>query len=147
MNKYTVALALIICAASLSCQTYTKGLQQGVVRADETSVIATLRTIALTQKTYAVTSGGDYGTFKQLAQGDYLDSRFNADRPAMNNYVLTMVVTPKSEGKPEGFFTCNADPTGVGTQGGRHFYIDSTSPGQHVNPSAPATASDPIAEP
>jgi hypothetical protein len=147
MNKYTVALALLICTASFSCQTYTQGLPQGVVRADETSVTATLRTIALTQKTFAVTSGGDYGTFKQLAAGDYLDSRFNADSPTMNNYVLTMAVTPKSEGKPEGFFTCNADPTGVGTQGGRHFYIDSTSPGLHVNPSAPATASDPIAEP
>ena len=147
MNRFTVALALLICTASFSCQSYTKGLQQGVVRADETSVTATLRTIALTQNTFAVTSGGDYGTFKQLAEGGYLDSRFNTDKPAMNNYALTMTVTPKAEGKPEGFYSCNADPTGVGTQSGRHFYIDSTSPELHVNPSGPATASDPIAQP
>jgi hypothetical protein len=139
-----LALSLLICLASFSCQTYTSGLKQSLTRADETAATGTLRTIALAQKTYSVTSG-DYGTFKQLADGGYLDPRFNSDKPTLKDYVLTMEVTPKAEGRAEGFYSCNADPTS--DQAGRHFYIDSTSSELHVNPSAPATANDPIAQP
>jgi hypothetical protein len=145
MTKFALlALSLLVCLASFSCQTYTSGLKQSLTAADETAATGTLRTIALAQKTYSVTSG-DYGTFKQLSDGGYLDSRFNSDKPAIKDYVLTMVVTPKGEGKAEGFYSCNADPTRE--QAGRHFYIDSTSSDLHVNPTAPATANDPIVQP
>ena len=148
MNRFALlALTLLICFASFACQTYTKGLQQTVAHADETAATATLRTIAVAQKTYVVTSGGDYGTFKQLSEGGYLDSRFNSDKPAIKDYVLTMQVTPKTDAKPEGFYSCSADPTGAGAQAGRHFYIDSTSPELHVNSTGPATANDPILQP
>jgi hypothetical protein len=148
MNRLAVlALILLTCIASYSCQAYTSGLQQGLTGADEAAATGTLRTIGVAQKTYAVTSGGDYGTFKQLSDGGYLDSRFNSDKPAIKDYVLTMEVTPKSEGQAEGFYSCNADPTGTGAQAGRHFYIDSTSSEPHVNPNAPATAKDPILQP
>ena len=148
MYRFAVlALTLLICSASFSCQTYTSGLQQSLAHADEAAATATLRTITLAQKTYAVSNEGGYGTFQQLCAGGYLESRFNSDKPAIKDYVLSMTVTPKAEGQAEEFYSCKADPTGTGAQAGRHFYIDSTSSELHVNPSAPATAKDPILQP
>jgi hypothetical protein len=145
-HRYTVlALTLLICIASFSCQTYTSGLKQSLVHADETAATATLRAIALAQKTYSVSNDGGYGTFKQLCDGGYLEARFNSEKPALKDYVLTMTVAPKAASQAEGFYSCNADPTG--DHAGRHFYIDSTSTDLHVNPSAPATANDPTAQP
>jgi hypothetical protein len=142
-----LALILLLTIASLSCQTYTAGIQKGIAHADETAATAALRTIATAQRTYSVTSGGDFGTFQQLCAGDYLDARFNAEKPAIKDYVLTMTVTAKAAGQPEGFYSCNADPAGVGAQAGRHFYIDSRSGVLHANTERPATADDPIAQP
>lgn len=148
MNRFALlALTLLLCIASFSCQTYTSGLQQSVTHADETAATAALHAIALAQKTYSVSNDGGYGTFQQLCDGGYLESRFNSDKPAIKDYVLSITVTPKAEGQAEGFYSCNADPVKTGAQAGRHFYIDSTSPELHVNPSAPATASDPTAQP
>jgi len=141
------ALTVLICIASLSCQSYTKGLQQGVAGADETAAKGALHAIATAQRTYSVSNGGDFGTFQQLCAGDYLDSRFNSSKPALKDYVLTMAVAPKAEGQVEGFYSCNADPVGTGAQASRHFYIDSTSSELHANPNEPATAKDPVVQP
>jgi hypothetical protein len=142
-----LTLTLLLGMALLSCQPYATGLQQTVARGDETAATSALRTIAVAQQQYSATTGGDFGTFQQLSGGDYLDERFKAEKPAIKDYVLTMTVTPKGDGKPEGFYSCNADPVGTGPQAGRHFYIDSTSTALHVNPNQRATASDPIAQP
>jgi len=93
-----------------------------------------------------MSNNNEYGTFQQLCEAGYLDSRFNSSNPQIKNYVLTMTVNAKSEGAPEGFFSCNADPAGSGAQG-RHLYMDSTSTEVHVNPNQPATAQDPIFQP
>ena len=147
MNRFAVlALTALIGTASLSCQTYTTGLKQSLAHADETAATSALRTIAVAQKTYAISNGG-YGTFQQLCDGGYLDARFNSDKPALKDYVLSMNVAQKSAGQAEGFYSCNADPTGTGAQAGRHFYIDSTASELHVNPSESATAKDPVAQP
>ncbi len=145
MFRITIlALTVLLCIVSFSCQPYSTGLQKSVARADETAATAALRTIAVAQRTYWASSGGDFGTFQQLCEGGYLDSRFNSSKPALKDYVLTMEVTPRSGA--QGFFSCNADPV-AGPQAGRHFYIDSTSSELHVNPSESATAKDPIAQP
>jgi Tfp pilus assembly protein PilE len=141
------ALTVLICIASLSCQPYSTGLQQSVARADETAAKAALHTISVAQQTYSVSNGGDFGTFQQLSEAGYLDSRFNSSKPAIRDYVLTMEVAPKSEGQPAGFYSCNADPVTTGAKDGTHFYIDSTSSHLHVNPNESATAKDPIAQP
>lgn len=146
MRRSILALTLLICIVSFSCQTYTSGLQHSLTYADETAAIATLKAIAQAQKNYSVSNDGGYGTFKQLTDSGYLDSRFNSDKPAVKDYVLNMKVTPKSEGQAEAFYSCSADPIRTDAQG-RHFYIDSASSGLHVNPSGPATATDPIAQP
>jgi len=142
-----LALTVLLCLASLSCQPYSAGLQQSVARADETAATAALRTIAVAQRTYSASSGGDFGTFQQLREGGYLDSRFNSIQPTVKDYVLTMEVAPKAEGQAEGFYSCKADPIPAGAKAGRHFYIDSTSSELHVNPGESATAKDPIAQP
>ncbi len=138
----TIIFSVLVCITSLSCQSYTTGLQQSVGKTDEASAIAALHTIATAQRSYAASSGGNYGTFQQLCDGGYLDSRFNSSKPQLKDYVLTMQVSQKSGSESQPFFSCNADPIRSGEQAGRHFYIDSSSPGTHVNPSKPATAED-----
>ena len=138
-----LATTLLICLASLSCQNYSSGLQQSLTRADEIVATGALRAIAVAQQTYSVSNEGNYGTFPQLSAGGYLDERFNSDKPALRNYVLTMEVVKGAEGP---FYSCNADPAGEGPQG-RHFYMDSRSNALHVNATQPASASDPVAQP
>jgi hypothetical protein len=133
---------ILVCMATLSCQSYTTGLQQSVGKTDEISAIAALHTIAAAQRTYSLSSDGNYGTFQQLCQAGYLDSRFNSSKPELKDYVLTMDVSQKSGNESPSRFSCNADPKRSGPQAGRHFYIDSTSLEIHVNPNQPATATD-----
>src|SRR5882672_7633886 len=124
MLRFSIlALTVLICFASLSCQTYSTGLQQSLARADETAATGALRSIAIAQQTYAVSNEGNYGSFQQLCDAGYLDSRFNSEHPAIKDYVFTMNVFSKSEGPSN--FSCNADPIGNGA--GRHFYIDQST--------------------
>jgi hypothetical protein len=123
-----------------SCQTYTEGLKQSVDRTDETVAIAALRNISTAQRTYSISHEGEYGTLAQLAEAGYLDSRYGSSKP-LKEYVLTLTVNPKSEGSPEGSYSCTADPN-TGLQG-RHFYIDSASGVIRVNETRQASASDP----
>jgi hypothetical protein len=138
-----LTLTLLSCLASQSCQSYSTGLQQSLVRADETAATGTLHTIAIAQQTYAVINGGNYGSFQQLCEGGYLDTRFNSDKPVIKDYVLSMEVGRDSDGP---FFRCQANPADNGTKPGRHFYIDQSRM-VRVNATQPATASDPVAQP
>jgi hypothetical protein len=133
LNIFTVLVAGSI---MLSCQTYSTGLQQSVARADETSAIMTLKTISTTQQTYAAGNGGAYGSFQQLCEAGYLDSRFNSANPQFKGYTFSINVGDKS-------FSCNADPAPGTAQSARHFYIDSVSDEMHANPTQPATSADP----
>ena len=148
MSRFAgLALTVLICVASPSCQNYSTGLQQSVTRVDETVATGTLRTISAAQQTYSVSNGGSYGTFQQLYEGDYLDLRFKSDNPAVQtrqikDYVLTMAVGSDSGGP---YYRCNADP--VAPKEGRHFYIDSSASALRANPTQPASASDPIIQP
>ena len=139
-----LASIALICLASLSCQSFSEGVKEGAKRGNEVGATGTLRSIATVQQTYAVSNGGNYGTFEQLAAGSYLDSRFNSDKPVVNQYMFTMEVGSAAEGP---YFRCHADPTGETVQGARHFYIDSSSSAFHVNPTQPASSSDPIVQP
>lgn len=137
-----LALVFLLTSTAFACRSYTKALEQSVERADELAAISALRTVSVAQRTYSATNDNRFGTFEQLAQGGYLDSRFNSDKPKFKGYVLTMSVT---NGASAWGFSANADPEPP--QQGRHFYMDSESGILHVNVSQPAGASDPPFEP
>jgi hypothetical protein len=105
--------------------------------------IATIRTIRIAETSYNITHEGEYGTVQQLVDAGLLDSRYAADKP-LKDYAITLKVNPKAEGAAS--FSCNLDPEKNGEHTGRHFYVDSTTDGIHVNESQPATATDKLLE-
>lgn len=137
---------LVAGLATLTCQTYTTGLQQGAGRADEVAALSTLGAIARAQTAYSITNPGDYGTFEQLTAGGFLDDRFNNSKPKFYGYIFTMSVSPKS-GSKDGSYTLNVDPDPALKVSGKHFYLDSNSANIHVNASQQAGASDGIMKP
>lgn len=134
----TGMIALVSCLIFVSCQTYTNSLVESTNRVDETVAISTLRSIDTAQKLYSVTHEGNYGTLAQLSEAGYLDARFKQDKP-LKDYVLTLNLKSASAGGPS--YSCVADP--AAGRPGRHFYIDSNSSTIHVNPTQPASQSDP----
>ena len=141
MIQRPIIFALFVVLTAAACKTYTTTLEQSVAKADETSALGALHSIAVAERTYSLTNDGEYGTLKQLAEGGFLDSRFSSDKP-LKDYVVTLVVTPKEPGGQPGSYKCNADPENIAERAGRHLYIDSTSEGIHVNDTQPATAAD-----
>ena len=136
----------LISFTTIACKDYSTGLQQGSSRADETSAIATLRTLAQAQTTYSLSNAGHFGTFEQLVEGGFLDSRFNHANPELHGYIYTLEVSPATAESP-GSYTCNADPAPTSPPGGRHFYIDSNSQEIRMNATQPATSKDKILRP
>jgi hypothetical protein len=146
MHKFSIFLTLVLLGiTTLSCGKYSSGLQQSSSRADETSAIATLRTIAQAEMTYSITSSGHYASFAQLVEAGLLDSRFNHSSPEYHGYVFTLSIDP-SDLDP-GSYSCSADPAVTSPHGGRHFYINSTSQDVRVNPTQPATKKDELLRP
>jgi len=147
MQRFLVfSFLLIACLATLNCQPYATGLEQGSGRADEGAALGNMRAISRAQTAYNISNPGDYGTFEQLASGGYLDGRFNNSTPRFYGYVFTMSVSPKS-GSREASYGLNADPDSAQKAAGRHFYLDSSSGVIHVNATQPASASDGPLEP
>lgn len=136
------SLLLLICFVTCSCKDYSTGLQQGASRADETSAIATLRTIAQAQTTYSISNAGHYGSFAELVEGGFLDSRFQHTSPELHGYIFKLSVNSDTSS-----YHCNADPAPTSPHGGRHFYIESDSHEIRVNPTQPATGKDEILRP
>ena len=141
-RSWLVAILFLVFSLAYGCQTYTESLEKSVDRADEIGAIAMLRAIALAQRTYSISNNGEFGTLQQLADGGFLDTRYVTSKP-VRDYVITLNVTPKQQGMPEGSFTVNADPEKPAEKFGRHLYLDSTSSIIHVNLKQPASASDP----
>ena len=132
---------------SLACQSYTDTLVDSPRRVDERAAISTLRNIGQAQTAFSISNSGDYGTFEQLVAGGHLDARFNSSKPRLYGYFLTMTTNNRSSGADQSSYYCNADPDPAVNPAGRHFYLGSASPGLHVNPTNPATASDAAFQP
>jgi len=120
--------------------------QASVRAANEAAALSHLQRIATQQITYYNTKNrAGYGTFDQLVEGGYLDSRFKGDAPVVDGYVFTMALIPKSTSQPP-TFGCNANPqkpTGLTATGSQYFYIGSDSGTPRANGEKPATAEDP----
>jgi len=105
---------------------------------NEAATIQNLKTIAAVEAQYYNTHHRTFGTFHQLIEEKMLTSKFAGDPPDCDGYVLNLKVTPNQPGS----YTLNAD-VDSDNAGGRHFYIDSTSPAIHVHADRPAGPSDP----
>jgi hypothetical protein len=147
MYRYFVfALVTVTCFTVFACQQYSSGLVQSAARSDEAVVLSNLKSLVLAQQSYNL-STGNYGTFNQLTEAGYLDSRFKGEKPVVSEYVYTMTVTEKTPENPMPSYSVNADPGRSGDRAGRHFYLDSSSTDIHVNNSQAATAADEIIKP
>ena len=93
------------------------------------------------QRTYGISNSGGCATFPQLVKAGALDQRFDSETPKVKGYVLVMSVSKGSGTEPDSY-TVSADPETPATKTGRHFFVDSSGM-IHVNPSQPATATDP----
>lgn len=143
MRLFSISsLLLLICITTCGCKDYSTGLQQGASRADETSAIATLRTIAQAQTMYSISNAGHYASFEQLVEGGFLDSRFQHTSPELHGYIFRLTVNSDTSS-----YHCNADPATTSPHGGRHFYVESDSHDIRVNPMQPATGKDEILRP
>ena len=142
MRRSLTTVLFVILGLTVGCQPYTESLEKSVDRADEVGAIAMLKAIAVAQRTYSLSNSGEFGTLQQLADGGFLSQRYVTGKP-VRDYVITVNVSPKRQGQPEGSFTVNADPERPAERFGRHLYLDSTSNTIHVNAKEPATASDP----
>jgi hypothetical protein len=146
MQRFFLFLLLVpLSIATFSCKKYSSGLEKSASRADETSAIATLRTIAQAEMTYSITNPGNYASFPQLVEAGLLDSRFNEPRPEYHGYVFTLDLNPSN--LSPGSYSCKADPAPTSPHGGRHFYVDALSQDIRVNPTQPATKDDELFRP
>ena len=108
---------------------------------NEAAAQVDLKTIAAVEIQYYNTHSRTFGTLGQLIKEEMLSSKFSGNPAAADGYVFILRLTPKISVQA-GSYVLNADPQS-NTTGGKHFYIDSTSPTIRVNPDQPAGGTDP----
>ena len=115
--------------------------------ANETAAARTLRAVAEEQLLYYnAHQRRSFGTFDELLRDHLLDPRFAGSNPAIEGYIFTTRIIPKSNTQPAGY-SINADPLvteGISATGTNHFYLESDTNMIHVNGSQPATGNDPL---
>jgi prepilin-type N-terminal cleavage/methylation domain-containing protein len=141
-----IELMIVIAIIGILIAVGITGWKAALRSANEAAAIHTLRSIAEQQMLfYNAHQRTSFGTFDEMLKENMLDSRFAGTTPVVDGYIFQMRVVPKSTTTQPGY-VINADPQiteGVGATGKNHFYSDSDSNTIHVNPSQPATISDP----
>ena len=141
-----IELMIVIAIIGILIAVGVTGWKAAVKSANEAAAIKTLRTIAEQQMLYYNShQRSSYGSFDEMLKENLLDTRFAGTTPVVDGYVFQMRVIAKSTSTQPGW-AVNADPQitdGVGATGKNHFYLDSDSNTIHVNPTQPATVTDP----
>ncbi|MGH9932146.1 MAG: prepilin-type N-terminal cleavage/methylation domain-containing protein [Pyrinomonadaceae bacterium] len=141
-----IELMIVIAIIGILIAVGVTGWKAAVKSANEAAAIKTLRTIGEQQMLfYNSHQRTTFGTFDEMLKENMLDTRFAGTTPVVEGYVFQMRVIPKSTSTQPGY-AVNADPQvteGVSATGKNHFYFDSDSNTIHVNPTQPASASDP----
>ncbi len=141
-----IELMIVIAIIGILIAVGVTGWKAAVRAANEAAAIKTLRTIAEQQMLYYNShQRSSFGSFDEMLKENLLDTRFAGTTPVVDGYVFQMRVIPKSTSTQPGF-AINSDPQvteGVSATGKNHFYLDSDSNTIHVNPTQPATISDP----
>lgn len=141
-----IELMIVIAIIGILIAVGVTGWKAAVKAANETAAINTLKALAEQQMLfYNSHQRTSFGTFDEMLKEHMLDTRFTGTTPVVEGYVFQMRIIPKSTTTQPGYVV-NADPQvteGVGATGKNHFYFDSDSNTIHVNPTQPATATDP----
>ena len=141
-----IELMIVIAIIGILIAVGVTGWKAAVKSANEAAAIKTLRTIAEQEMLYYNShQRSSFGTFDEMLKENMLDTRFTGTTPVVEGYIFQMRVIPKSTTNQPGY-QINADPQvteGVRATGKNHFYFDSDSNTIHVNPTQPATVSDP----
>ena len=141
-----IELMIVIAIIGILIAVGITGWRAAVRSANEAAAIKSLRSIAEQQMLYFNShQRSSFGTFDEMLKENLLDTRYAGATPVVDGYVYNMKVIPKSTAQQAGY-TINADPQvseGVGATGKNHFYVDSDTNTIHVNPTQPATVTDP----
>ena len=141
-----IELMIVIAIIGILIAVGVTGWKAAVRATNEAAAIKTLRSIAEQQMLYYnAHQRSTFGTFDEMLKENLLDTRFAGTTPVVDGYVYQMKVIPKSTSQPASY-TINADPQvseGVGATGKNHYYLDADANTIHVNPTQPATISDP----
>jgi prepilin-type N-terminal cleavage/methylation domain-containing protein len=141
-----IELMIVIAIIGILIAVGITGWRAAVRSANEAAAIKSLRSIAEQQMLYFNShQRSSFGSFDEMLKENLLDTRFAGATPVVDGYIYNMKVIPKSTAQQAGY-TINADPQvteGVGATGKNHFYLDSDSNTIHVNPTQPATVTDP----
>jgi prepilin-type N-terminal cleavage/methylation domain-containing protein len=141
-----IELMIVIAIIGILIAVGVTGWKAAVKSANESAAIATLRSIAEQQMLYYNShQRSTFGTFDEMLKENLLNTKFAGTTPVVEGYVFQMRIIPKSTTTQPGYVV-NADPQvteGVSATGKNHFYVDSDSNTIHVNPTQPATATDP----
>lgn len=138
-----IELLIVIAIIGILVGIIVPTFQGSVRKANEAAAVATLNAIRIAQAKYATDHKGQYGTFPQLFEQNYLDKRMNHDQPHDRGYVFIMTLTPRTENSAP-MFSVNANPeqsTGIGATG-RNFYYMNPESGICFSNTGPATAAD-----
>jgi type IV pilus assembly protein PilA len=145
-----VAVILVIAAIAIP------NLMRSRMAANEASAVASLRSINTSQIVYQNTYGPSFATkLVDLSDGGVAANCLPSVTPTATASCLvdsaltsgtksgyTFLYAPVSVGPTVTSYSVNADPIASGSSGQRHFFTDETNL-IRVNPSAPATNTDP----
>jgi prepilin-type N-terminal cleavage/methylation domain-containing protein len=138
-----IELLIVIAIIGILVGIVVPAFKGSIRKANEAAAVATLNAIRIAQAKYVIDHKGQYGTFQQLFEQNYLDKRMNYDQPHDRGYVFIMRLTARSENSGA-TFSVNANPeqsTGIGATGRNFYYMDPES-GICFSNSGPATAAD-----
>jgi prepilin-type N-terminal cleavage/methylation domain-containing protein len=137
-----IELMIVIAIIGILIGAAVYGWKAAQKAGNEAATQQNIKTIATVQIQFYNMHSRTFGTFDQMIKEQLLTSKFAGNPPIVDGYVLTLKVTPKAATQPTSY-TLNADPQSDASAT-NHFYIDSTDSSIHVNPTQPATSSDPV---
>lgn len=140
-----IELMIVIAIIGILIGAATIGWRAAVRSGNEAATLQDLKTVASVEIQYYNTHNRSFGTFEEMVKEQMLDTRFNGNPPAVDGYIFTLKVNPKTTSSQTSY-TLNADPQqadGIGATGKNHFYIDSEAGTIHVNANQPAGPNDP----
>lgn len=109
-----IVVGIILIVATIAIPSFMRSRQ----RANENTAVANLRTVSNAQATYIISSGGYFGTMRQLVNGGLLDNRFGTGvvggygySVTTNGFDYTILANPQTQN--DGRFGYYLQPDGV----------------------------------